>query len=238
MAERTHPCIIDDCTNTITGGGLICGTHRWRMKHKGSYDCPPRPSKKPDVLCIECGRLPQRSKQLCTTCLSKYRREDRRQFTCVVEGCNSPQGAIRNMCGRHYKATRWFPPCSETECDQIASGGKGLCAKHYSRAFARESRRGWQLQKLYGISADQYDAMNRAQAGLCCICREPEIDSDHRTGTVRSLAVDHDHISGIIRGLLCRRCNQGIGLFLDSPELMRRAAEYLGADLNDTQSPL
>ena len=39
--------------------------------------------------------------------------------------------------------------------------------------------------------------------------------------------IDHDHKTGRIRGILCARCNIGLGMFLDQPELLTRAAHYL-----------
>ena len=54
----------------------------------------------------------------------------------------------------------------------------------------------------------------------CVICGEPEING-------RQLAIDHDHKTGLVRGVLCQRCNMGLGQFRDSPELLRYAALYI-----------
>lgn len=43
------------------------------------------------------------------------------------------------------------------------------------------------------------------------------------------LDVDHDHETGEIRGLLCSRCNGGLGLFCDNPSLLKKAIAYLEA---------
>ena len=57
-----------------------------------------------------------------------------------------------------------------------------------------------------------------AQEWKCKICGG--------TGTDRRLAVDHDHLTGVIRGLLCTRCNMGLGFFR-TPENLRKAIDYL-----------
>jgi len=61
---------------------------------------------------------------------------------------------------------------------------------------------------------------------VCAICLQPERIAG------RSLSVDHDHrccdgCEKCVRGLLCHGCNVGIGNLMDSPELLRKAAEYL-----------
>lgn len=43
----------------------------------------------------------------------------------------------------------------------------------------------------------------------------------------RDRCVDHFHDNGAIRGLICAKCNRGLGLFDDSPTLLLAAAQYL-----------
>lgn len=82
---------------------------------------------------------------------------------------------------------------------------------------AQPRRSSWLRQ--YGITPAEYDAMFAAQAGLCAICKNHQ--------TARRLAVDHCHTTGKVRGLLCTRCNSGIGQFKEDPGLFARALFYL-----------
>jgi hypothetical protein len=80
----------------------------------------------------------------------------------------------------------------------------------------------------YGITLDEYNAILASQGGVCAICKGVEIVAiEYRTGVPRNLAVDHCHSTGTIRGILCSSCNQGIGHFRDSAEILAAAAEYL-----------
>lgn len=84
------------------------------------------------------------------------------------------------------------------------------------------------LTRKYGISLDDYIAMLERQGGVCAICRMPETSRHRRgTGDVRRLSVDHCHETGVVRGLLCWRCNAGIGKFEDDPALLALALAYL-----------
>lgn len=86
----------------------------------------------------------------------------------------------------------------------------------------KESAHGQYVERTYGITAEQYEMLYKAQGGRCAICRRA-------TGAARRLAVDHDHKTGEVRGLLCKPCNRyGLGMFArDNPEVFDRAADYL-----------
>jgi Recombination endonuclease VII len=88
-----------------------------------------------------------------------------------------------------------------------------------SPAGKRRDRDG-HLRRKFGLTAEEYDALLQCQDGRCAICREPGNDSI-------ALHVDHDHVTGRVRGLLCFRCNGGLGQFREEPELLRRAAWYV-----------
>ncbi len=80
---------------------------------------------------------------------------------------------------------------------------------------------GYDLMKNYGISYDEYKTMYQNQKGCCDCC------GTHESKFKRKLHVDHDHETGQVRGLLCTRCNPGIGYFEDSIEKLEMAVAYL-----------
>ena len=76
----------------------------------------------------------------------------------------------------------------------------------------------------YGMSLKDYEILLEEQDYRCLIC-----DIQHKDQAGERLVVDHDHKKDLraVRGLLCGNCNLGLGLFRDSPESLRKAAEYL-----------
>lgn len=95
-----------------------------------------------------------------------------------------------------------------------------LAAKRAAQSKERWSNR-YVRNPAYKLSQDKLDAMLERQSGRCAICKESETDLG------RPLFVDHDHATGKVRGLLCIRCNSGLGCFLDSQKLLSAAKSYL-----------
>lgn len=113
---------------------------------------------------------------------------------------------------------------TEFRPDERYMGG----VKHYCLACESRHRKARYLtQGIYGnvrinynLGREEYDALMAAADGKCNICGGSNPDG-------RRLHVEHCHATGIVRGIVCTRCNTGIARFLDSPELLRKAAEYL-----------
>lgn len=74
--------------------------------------------------------------------------------------------------------------------------------------------------KRYKLTQEQYDTMLDSQKYVCAICQ-------NSCTVYKNLSVDHCHETDVVRGLLCNKCNQGIGLFAHSVKLLMNAVEYL-----------
>jgi hypothetical protein len=79
------------------------------------------------------------------------------------------------------------------------------------------------LKRKYGINLEQYADILKDQGGCCAIC-----GTDKPGGTGRFHV---DHINGakphVVRGILCSRCNPGLGCFKHDIKILARAIQYL-----------
>lgn len=103
------------------------------------------------------------------------------------------------------------------------------CATHHRAVRnARKARaHGSHVERTYGITAEEYDALYRAQGGRCFICQRAK-------GLSKKLPVDHDHrieaeqgVRASVRGLICVRCNDMLGHARDDVQFFARAIMYL-----------
>lgn len=95
------------------------------------------------------------------------------------------------------------------------------CSKYRPSNYTGLDRRDVIIRNQYGITLEDYNNMLEAQGYKCAICgNEDEVEG-------RRLAIDHCHTTGKVRGLLCGKCNRGLGLFYDNFTLLQNAIEYL-----------
>lgn len=98
--------------------------------------------------------------------------------------------------------------------------------KHLKEPEIRAAYRNRYLKSYYGITLEDYALLLGEQDGVCAICGNTET-ARHKSGEIKSLSVDHDHNTGQIRGLLCYKCNIGLGHFGDNMEYLQKAICYL-----------
>lgn len=170
-------------------------------------DCPRRTHcKRGHALTEENVYLSKRGVRSCRTCL--------RENTAKWRALNPPEPGPGLG---SFNASKTHCPSGHeySEDNTYVFDGKRQC-----RACARERSRE-RLTAKYGLTVAAYEAVLQHQGHACAICHRPADD------TPTSLHIDHDHTTGDVRGLLCYKCNSGLGLFGDSPELLLAAAEYL-----------
>jgi hypothetical protein len=127
----------------------------------------------------------------------------------------------------HRNRRRALPQDKKDKLDAIS---RKRCAEWYSRNKERtnaratkwrHSNREWETLNVrlrcYGLTLDQFHAIYERQDFSCAICGKDDV----------KLVIDHCHSTGIVRGLLCTRCNVGLGIFGDSVEQIHRGVAYL-----------
>lgn len=87
---------------------------------------------------------------------------------------------------------------------------------YHQRPEVKERR----LQRTYGLTTEAFESMLIGQGSACAICNSSDWGP-------KGPVIDHDHESGVIRGIICHRCNIGIGMFDDNPKLLQNATMYL-----------
>lgn len=114
----------------------------------------------------------------------------------------------------------------QTQVKRVSRGGGRFCGKMCNPSYVKAQPPGVKarrhnLKANYGLTPEDYEAMVLAQNNKCAIC-----DSEHLSAYGR-FHIDHCHTTGKVRGLLCTRCNTGIGMLGDSIGIVTRALAYL-----------
>ena len=90
------------------------------------------------------------------------------------------------------------------------------CMKTARRKQHREARTGW--------TDEAFEAAWVEQQGRCDIC---DIQMERVGNGLSAVNADHCHAKNKTRSLLCRGCNNALGLMKDDPDILLSAVEYL-----------
>lgn len=152
--------------------------------------------------CKDCGRRPKLTgRHRCAICQLRIEpigdqvAECRRRLAMVPPELRVKR--TKTIMALAPEGTSWCAGC-QTFRDLADFGKNGTTC----RACKSAKTHGAMVAKTYGLTADDYERLLRAQGGRCAICRA-------RPKSKR-LAVDHDHKTGAVRGLLCSRCNHDL----------------------------
>jgi hypothetical protein len=139
--------------------------------------------------------------------------------------CGEPM--TRRVDNTTKRGWRWrCASCTARRMKERAPQGRS--AYERVRAWRERNPRLFKVQQAnqilsgYGMTLEDFVLMRANQGGVCRLC-PAELDERPTTFT----HVDHCHQTGVVRGILCTKCNRGLGFFDDDPELLEKAASYL-----------
>ncbi len=179
-------------------------------ENKLEFEFPKKPNGKPT--------------RICKNCISKYGREYRRQNKHLINE-RKKQHAEKNK----SKIAAYQKAYREKNKEKAKEYHKQYLKKNPQKRTEEQKvrlkpyLREFHLKKKYGITEADYERMLSDQGGGCVICGT----KDPRGRNHNRFHVDHCHITGIVRGLLCSRCNVGLGSFQDDVTLLNKAISYL-----------
>lgn len=93
----------------------------------------------------------------------------------------------------------------------------------WAKTDAGKSCRKRVIARSYSTTVERIDEIRDEQGGGCAICGK----THGWKANGGNLVIDHCHKESHVRGLLCPSCNRGLGQFLDDPEILRSAADYI-----------
>ena len=87
-------------------------------------------------------------------------------------------------------------------------------------------------KRVYGLSDDSFNTLWKKQKGKCPICDKTLTDALGNKHLPSKAVIDHCHKTGKIRGILCTMCNKGLGLLGDNINGLKKAVQYLNAEVH------
>lgn len=227
-------CSVPSCDGKLEAKGF-CMTHYSRLLRGVTVDAPVRRVGFRRPCSVASCENNASAKGLCKTHYGRHLRGarldapipvPRTTMKCNFSDCNR-RVAGYGLCVTHRKQQRdgrelrpivnrftkyEIEICTISGCDRHHHA-QGMCQRHFSRASRHK------------LSSVQFQALLLIDD--CPIC--------HDEMTEKSGAIDHDHAccpgertcGKCIRGMICVRCNAGIGYFANDPGILMAAVDYL-----------
>jgi hypothetical protein len=116
-------------------------------------------------------------------------------------------------------------------CSDEKTADNFYTKRDYNKIYLVQNRckvceRYYQISRKFGITKDFYIDLLKSQNYKCKICNVSE-DEYAQQGYRNNLSVDHCHTTGVVRGLLCDKCNRGLGFFKEDQNTLSNAIQYL-----------
>lgn len=240
-------CSVEECEKEVHAKGLCQAHYRQQKRRERGLKKPgprPDPSKPrsrhnpeglrgPSELSEEAAkeRAPKKRAATDTHCANGHEFTEENSY--IQENPNYAGGERRvcRICARNWQTKFHGRPTIPDDVPvALKNADKTHCKQGHpydeENTFYRPDGSRWcrqcrtdsdlrQRLKKYGLTKEEFEGLLERSKGKCEICG---VDEQH---------IDHDHETGEVRGILCNNCNNGLGRFFDSPELLRAALSYL-----------
>ena len=127
---------------------------------------------------------------------------------------------VCNSCGVEKSLSEYY--ADNNSHHQVVSRCKDCLSRQRKqwRIDNKEKIRAENKRRNPGWDVDRYNEQLKLQNGLCAIC------GTDKPG-LSDWCCDHCHTENKARGLLCVRCNAGLGYFCDNTDYLNSAITYL-----------
>ena len=170
---------------------------------------------------------------ICNYCNVSFQRDKKRvdgkNIFCSIEHARLGQ---EKKSGKPYSLSKEYPSNKKCKvCNKffLANNSQSMYCSNLCRYSARNARtkEKWKNRQVVGIA---FEKSTRYAVKLnlvekvknCPICND-----SFKEMNIKIIHLDHNHKNGKVRGILCFRCNAGLGQFRDSIESLKAAIKYL-----------
>lgn len=171
-------------------------------------------------LCEHCGAVPVSRRKFCSQdCIRGNRAENH------IRKCKDCEKTPEEVAfGKHKNTIDGLSivckPCNRKRVEKTTSKYSAEKRAEIAERFKSPMYKNNIMIRNFGIGLSEHEKMKNQQGNKCMIC-----SSSFTEALVPN--IDHDHSTGKVRGLLCRGCNTGLGMFKDNPTKLQLAIEYL-----------